>query len=231
MYLHHPGQFLKKKSEVLHLDLLSVDYFSSFISNYAHDIEITQLETMRNRKNANEPCDSTMDTNYDKFLIKGAVDFLKCIPPFWKEYYEWQNSTFSTCKTSKDLKLANQLDKNVTMRSQIAARYQKPCAEMSFGILKNEFEDNIRKKPEGIESEQEASKVLGSESASGYGYLSIKIKYPDDRYHEIVNIQQVTFDSFWSSTGGFIGMFLGYSVMQVPDFIFGIVSWSIKRKN
>ena len=232
LYVHHPGQFWKKNTEALRLDML--DYFSTRLDNIAHGIEITQVQTMRKRADANEPCDSELDTNYDKYRIKGLVDFLKCIPPFWKPYYEWKNSTFAICKTSEKLLLASKLEKDVALQSDIMERFQQPCAEMSFGIVKSQFKmkydfskNHLRESQAQKIHEKDAQNVL----VLGRGHLSIEIKYPDHRYHEIVNMQLVSFDSFWSSTGGFIGMFLGYSVMQVPHFIFGIIEWSIKRNN
>ena len=63
------------------------------------------------------------------------------------------------------------------------------------------------------------------------GKLFIKIRYPDHTYHEIKYVQKVSLDSFWASTGGFIGMFLGYSVLQLPHFFSEMIIWGIKRQN
>ena len=41
----------------------------------------------------------------------------------------------------------------------------------------------------------------------------------DKSYQEIVNIQEFSFESFWSAVGGFLGMFLGYSLLQLPELL------------
>ena len=212
-YVHHPGQYHRKSSPVLRIDLMQ---HSITLNNYNYDIEITQTDIMRKRADANEPCNYKIDTNDDKHWMQSAIEIVKCVPPFWKAFYEWQNSTFSTCKTSKQFKMVANLVKDPSKRSKVISGYKQPCAEMSVGVIKNEFEDNF---------------LNFREFSPGKGNLSVIIKYSEDTYHEIVNMQQVTMDSFWSSTGGFVGMFLGYSVMQVPHFIFGIVMWSTNKNN
>ena len=44
----------------------------------------------------------------------------------------------------------------------------------------------------------------------------------DDSYQEIENVQDFNFESFFSSLGGFVGIFLGYSLLQVPDLLSNI---------
>ncbi len=38
-------------------------------------------------------------------------------------------------------------------------------------------------------------------------------------YQEIEYVQDFGFESFWSGVGGFVGIFLGYSLMQFPEFL------------
>ena len=41
----------------------------------------------------------------------------------------------------------------------------------------------------------------------------------DKTYQEIVNERDFGFESFWSSVGGFVGIFLGYSLLEFPDLL------------
>ena len=103
----------------------------------------------------------------------------------------------------------------------------QPCAEMTIVTAKNEFVDNWGNMNNSI------TRNLGINEGipPGLGSVSILIKYPHKTYHEIVNVRMVTFDSLWANAGGFIGMFLGYSAMQVPQFLLSIAQWSMKNKN
>ena len=60
---------------------------------------------------------------------------------------------------------------------------------------------------------------------SGDSYMYVEFVYMDEHYQEIVNQRDFTLSGFWSSTGGFVGMFLGYSLIQVPDFISMLLTW------
>ena len=47
----------------------------------------------------------------------------------------------------------------------------------------------------------------------------INFIYTERFYQEIENVQDFTFESFWSGVGGFVGIFLGYSLLQFPAFL------------
>ena len=38
-------------------------------------------------------------------------------------------------------------------------------------------------------------------------------------FTKITNEKAVGFEAFWGGIGGFVGVFLGYSLMQIPDLI------------
>ena len=48
------------------------------------------------------------------------------------------------------------------------------------------------------------------------GFIVSTFKYMDKSYQEIVNEQDFEFESLWSAVGGFIGIFVGASLSQVP---------------
>ena len=56
--------------------------------------------------------------------------------------------------------------------------------------------------------------------------ISLAFFYPDKTYEEIQYSRMMGFDGWLSNVGGFIGIFLGYSLLQIPDilvFIIGLV--------
>ena len=56
-----------------------------------------------------------------------------------------------------------------------------------------------------------------------YEYLDdhsfIEIQYADKYYEENIQVQDFGFQDFISNLGGFIGIFLGYSMMQIPQLL------------
>ena len=49
--------------------------------------------------------------------------------------------------------------------------------------------------------------------------MLLKFLYEDQYYIEIKSLQEFGFESFVSNLGGFIGIFLGYSMLQLPELI------------
>ena len=47
----------------------------------------------------------------------------------------------------------------------------------------------------------------------------VKVTYPVSFYQEIKNVKDFTFETFWSTAGGYLGFFLGYSLLQVPELL------------
>ena len=47
----------------------------------------------------------------------------------------------------------------------------------------------------------------------------IQIKYAESTYQEIENVREFSFETFFAGIGGFVGIFLGYSMLQIPDLL------------
>ena len=56
-----------------------------------------------------------------------------------------------------------------------------------------------------------------------YQRTGVRIHYMNYGFEEIINQRDFGFEMFWSSIGGFTGMFLGASLLQIPDFIFRLL--------
>ena len=64
----------------------------------------------------------------------------------------------------------------------------------------------------------------------GKDVLSIDVEYSKQTFQEITNNRAFGFESFWSSVGGFVGIFLGYSLMQLPELAYrGIANICSRR--
>ena len=49
--------------------------------------------------------------------------------------------------------------------------------------------------------------------------IAIKFVYSERVYEEIQYTKAIGFESWLSNVGGFVGIFLGYSMMQFPEFL------------
>ena len=50
-------------------------------------------------------------------------------------------------------------------------------------------------------------------------------------YQEIEFVKDFGFESFWSGIGGFVGIFLGFSMMQFPEALEFLYDFFCKRNN
>ena len=88
----------------------------------------------------------------------------------------------------------------------IARLCKPPCDEMSLVT-------NFYQKPE----------------KQGLEFLTIVMYYDRHSFQEIINRRAFGLEAFWSSVGGFVGIFLGYSLMQLPDIMSTCVAFIYKR--
>ena len=61
-------------------------------------------------------------------------------------------------------------------------------------------------------------------------HLVLDFVYMDDFYEEIINVRDFGFESLWSGVGGFVGIFLGYSLLQIPDLLQSLQASSADKR-
>ena len=108
------------------------------------------------------------------------------------------------CTTQKQLKDAYRYSQD---HKKLLPTYGTPCLDMFSSVTYNWLIGNIDEK-----------------------WSNISFTYKEKYYEEINYAQDFNLESFISNVGGFIGMFLGYSLMQLPDFLLGFVGIFEKMK-
>ena len=61
--------------------------------------------------------------------------------------------------------------------------------------------------------------------------LNMNFQYRTDQYLEIDNKRDFGVRNLWSSIGGFVGIFLGYSLLQLPEILISRINWLVTGKN
>ena len=111
---------------------------------------------------------------------------------------------FDECKSPAQLKEADHYIKNF---KDTLFEYVPPCVDMTVLVM---YDRNL---------DQPNNQFL------------IKFLYTDKYYQEIKNTRDFGFETFWSSVGGFVGIFLGTSLLQVPELIAYLAVLFRKLKN
>ena len=136
----------------------------------------------------------------DEQFRNEVIQSIKCIPIYWKRFNANHNA-YPDCIQQHQLK---QADDHINSYRKILTAYDSPCLEMDISAVQVANEQNPRDE------------------------ILVKFVYVDDTFNEVINIQEFGFESLWSSVGGFVGIFLGYSLLQLPELLKVLVSMSLR---
>ena len=164
---------------------------------------LAQVTVLRKRFNAKIPCDPDLENDELKLKLE-IMKRVGCTPNYWRAIVP-QKYLMKECSESSEMA---KIYKDITHLKNVFSKYKQPCDEMKVVT-------SLQRQPYGY---------------SGDAYLYVEFFYMDENYQEIVNQRDFTLAGFWSSTGGFVGMILGYSLMQVPDVISRIWKWCYGKK-
>lgn len=156
-----------------------------------YEIKISQSTLLKKRSTKSAPCVKNGD--YDLYLQEGIVNKIDCIPPFW--IYPRKDLTHvQECTSLDKLKAIHNLTMDIYKNKFVDI--QPPCLDMFNSIVWNRLKS--RRHEDSAE---------------------IEISYLEKYYEEISQVVEFGFLDFVSSLGGFIGIFLGYSMMQIPELL------------
>ena len=129
------------------------------------------------------------------------------LPPYWK-HVDIDYSSIKTCNSYAELRNAYAWIRKykTILEDKNGTYYLPPCTEMDI-LAKFDIEEN-----------------------NEWNDPRIKFLYSDQVYEEIKNSKRIDFESFVSGVGGFIGIFLGYSILQIPDMLELLPSLNVNLK-
>ena len=159
---------------------------------HENQMALSQITVLRKRSDGNHPCNSK--PNDDELFKKRVIENVGCIPPYWKSRAALSDlKAMPHCNSFSQLK---ELDRAIDNTASIMASYEPPCNQMSMNMNTN-----------------------GHQQPYGNDTWGIRIKYMDEQYQEIQNKREFGLDSLGSSVGGYIGIFLGFGMLQLPDLL------------
>ena len=176
---------------------MAIPSFTSSFPNYQHkkllSFKISQSTVIRKRPDYREPCSKTIH-DYDNYFMNMVISKTKCIPPYWKDSTQ-DISGLTVCTSQEQLQMVYE---NITDWENVMERNARPCVEM-YNIVVWNWQD-----------------VEGTKKADD---IQIKFYYQEQYYQELEYLPDFDAETFISSIGGFVGIFLGYSIMQFPDML------------
>ena len=177
-----------------YLDSPSFSSKSDVIQEKGLEIKISQGTILRKRSVTDMPCQNNIEKDdFDLHAQKALSHQLGCVPPFWMNRV---NGTLNRqeCTLPKELKEVNGIIGN---SQNMLAGIQTPCIDMFNSVVWNWL----------------------SEWKKRGRFAFFEIFYVDKYYEEITQVEDFGPQDFISNLGGFIGIFLGYSMMQIPELL------------
>ena len=152
-------------------------------------LTISDVTTLRKRSTPTNPCNrSNIDEGY--IFRSKIVDIMKCKPMYWDSLSD-PKASLQVCETVDQLKKVYEMNVNIT---DIITKSPEPCDVMRIPV------DTQR---------------TGISLQPSMLYLSVL--YLTTEYQEIINVRDFDLNSMFAGIGGFVGMFLGYSLLQLVD--------------
>ena len=193
--IHYPDQLMRYLGSPL-LALNPLD-----MKDNKYQIKISHSTVLQKRFTKNQPCVENDD--YDSYLQEAVINKIHCIPPFWM-YKRNFSSNIKECTSIEKLEeinnvivdiYKNKLDYNTSALKR--TDINPPCLDMFNSIVWNKFKHR----------KLDANIAL------------IEISYLENYYEGIKQVEDFGVQDFVSNVGGFIGIFIGYSMMQIPELL------------
>ena len=169
------------------------------IRSYGMKFYVFGMEVIQKRNTKIRPCNDgkTID---DDIIKSTMIRNITCTPPYW---IKPNSKTTSDCSNSDELNRFYQME----IRS-----YSGPCRRMTqITYLYSEYvSDYYHGKLENLKESQDV--------------FFVSLMFPDSRFKEIEMLREISMQSLIGNAGGYIGICVGYSILQFPALVIMIYS-------
>ena len=160
-----------------------------------HHVSVKRIDILKRRQDANIPCKS-YSKNEDMDYLATVVSEVGCVPTYWRSL-KFSKEGIPYCNsTEQHKKLHEEYNGYFPRPKRWGELKWVPCYEM---VVSSAY--NIKK----------------------FNNFRMIIQYRDlgSQYFETVNTRDFSFENLWSSIGGIVGIFLGFSIIYLFEMIGG----------
>ena len=219
IFVHQKGQLLSalEQPHVVLENRILVDAKNKNDYGFSYEINlrINTVEVLKKRPDAVNSCDETLKDE-DNFWINKAIKIIGCTPTFLKRF-RWNSTLSGQTDTPLDCKK----DHYYLYKNQYGAKYHfdnvsklyvPPCTQMTSIVS-------------SVHSITPAKFTFGTPTKS----VKIRIEYAMNGFKQATNHRAFGVLSLWSQIGGFVGILLGYSLLQLPSLMWVNMTETWKR--
>ena len=187
---------------------------------YKLAFDVSQVTLLRSRHDSRKPC-NPMIKDEDREILKALINDkeLECVPSYWKEFKI--NSEYKECNETHQYRYISDMTTNFTKIGEdgiignLKHQFNPPCDEMIIVSNKQYLKGK----------EMVWNNLNGIDDYKTHEYetklrLDIEFTHANPVYQVIQNGRSFSVESCWAGIGGFIGIFVGVSLRQIPELIF-----------
>ena len=162
--------------------------------SYNLKFHVRGMEVIQHRYKSSDPCDVDW-INYDQQARKAMIHENKCIPSYWKNEFQLNYPLCSTAKQMKNFYLDEKWN-----------QHTRPCrilTKISYSL----------------------SEYAATRYGAAYGeeyknnHINAQFYFPREHYKEIELVRSLDTQTLIGNAGGYIGLCLGYTILQIPTFL------------
>ena len=227
IHIHMQGQFIRSIGK--EIESLTAQDLRSYCSKLRGDYwglcygtqlyyDISQVTVIRNRPDSNDPCNPSW-RNEDSKIIETILndEGVNCIPIFWNSTLNF-TSNLPQCSTTSQYNRLREITANYSSFETFRKTIDPPCEEMSI-VTNTQRAEGRRALSKPMSDPKYNGDIIHYEPDVEKIYLDIQIRHVNDDYQNITNSRAFSGESCWSGIGGFIGIFVGVSLMQIPQIL------------
>ena len=225
IHVHLQGQFVRSLGK--EISAFNVNDFLADCPEYVSghfgfpcygsslSFDLSQVTLLNSRHDAKSPCNpNTVDE--DTQILETVLNQtgIRCIPIYWKSIIE-NKFNYRECTTDLQYRMIAETTGDFVSFEEVRSSLNPPCTEMIIVT-------NVEKVP-GRKERKYSFSPMDPEYPWLYEgemmYLDINVRHVSDRYQAISNLRGFTGESCWAGVGGFVGIFVGVSLMQIPEIL------------
>ena len=163
--------------------------------SYGMKFQVTGIDVIKTRNKKSRPCDEEW-REYDKKVRRYMVASVGCVPPYWKSLYPDEN--LQICNDSNSMKKIY-VDSGWN-------HHTDPCRRMA------RFTTSYWEYPTTLHDNDVGPKYKDK-------YFSLHLHFPHETFKQIVLVRSFDIQTLIGNAGGYIGLFLGHTLLQIPGLV------------
>ena len=196
-FIHQPDASISKLHDpILRIDQLQLQYIQN--TSRMINIRINQVDVLEKREDAIVQCNASLAT-LDQMYRLSVINYVGCIPSYWKRFCQETKEYFlPVCNKKKEFEILSEF------------------MPINFENGTKLFMPNCRHMTVTFDMAQ-------ADVSYSQGKIGFTLNYGSESYKYFKNVRSFSIYDFWSQLGGFVGMLLGYSLLQVPDIFIALI--------